>query len=100
MAYNWEKGMGPKLPEMFKLNDPYPGEPPFMKLRRQPSVLRLHKYKVDKDPELYWFSEAMLYMPYQDEEDLMKKINEAKSEGPEIWDEFVEKIKHVKSQVM
>ena len=100
MAYVWEEGRGPKLPEMFKLIDPYPGEPPFMALRRSPAVLRLHKYKESNDPEGYWFSEAMLYLPYEDEEDLVKKIDEAKAGGSEAWELFVKKIKHVKSQVM
>ena len=86
MANGWDKGKGPKLPSIFKLNNPYPGEPPFMKLRRQPSVLRFHKYKADKDPEAYWFSEALLYLPHYDEEDLVVKITNAKSEGIEKWD--------------
>ena len=95
MCYNWGKGRGPKLPNMFKLKDPYPGEPPFLKLRTQPAVLQIHKYNADKDPESYWFSEAILYLPHKDEEDLVKQIDEAKSGGPESWEIFVTKINHV-----
>ena len=100
MAVGYEKGRGPKLPQIFKLKSPFPGEPPFMKLRKFPAVLRFHKVKFEKDPDKYWFSEAMLYMPHKNEEDLLNKINQAKSGGPETWQEFVEKIQYVKSQVM
>ena len=100
MAFPWEEGKGLILPHVFKLHDPFPGEPPFMKLRRMPAVLQFHKYKVEKDPDAYWFSEAMLYMPHDNEEDLVLQIKEAKSNGPDAWKEFVDKIAHVKSQVM
>ena len=33
MACQWGKNKGPKLPQVFKLKSPQPGEPPFMKLR-------------------------------------------------------------------
>ena len=39
-------------------------------------------------------------MPHDNEEDLLNKINQAKSGGQETWEEFVNKIKYVKSQVM
>ena len=100
MAFKWKKGRGPNLPKVFKLKNPYPGEPPFMKLRTKPAVLRFYKYKVDKDPEAYWFSEAILYMPHDNEDDLVNKINQAKSDGEESWAMFVKQIKYVKSQVM
>ena len=92
----FEKGKCPKLPASFKLNDPYPGEPPFMKLRKQPAVLRLHKYKVENDPKAYWFSEAMLYLPHEDEEDLNQKIALAMKPGEEEAQKlFVDKITQV-----
>ena len=100
MASKWKRGTGPYLPKVFKLKDPFPGEPPFMKLRTRPAVLRFHKFKVDKDPEAYWFSEAILYMPHANEEDLIDKINKAKAGGEETWDTFVKQIMHVKNQVM
>ena len=100
MAYKWKKGKGPYLPQVFKLKEPYPGEPPFMKLRTKPAVLRFHKYKVENNAEAYWFSEAILYVPHDNEEDLVNRINQAKSGGKESWEQFVEKIEHVKSQAM
>ena len=55
MAYEWEQGKGPLLPKIFRLTNPYPGEPPFMKLRTKPAVLRFHKFKAENDLEAYWF---------------------------------------------
>ena len=100
MACEWWKGEGPLLPTCFKLNDPYPGEPPYMKLRTKPAVLRFHKYKIKKDPDAYWFSEAILFLPHDSEQDLKNKIQQAKSGGSEAWDLFVKKISYVKSQVI
>jgi hypothetical protein len=71
-----------------------------MKLRRKPAVLRIHKYNSERDPDAYWYSEAMLYIPHKDEEDLREKLKEAKSDIDGAWDLFVEKILHVKRQVM
>ena len=39
MMYDLELGKGPSLPKVFKLNNPFPGEPPFKKLRMKPVVL-------------------------------------------------------------
>ena len=55
---------------------------------------------MDKDPEAYWFSEAMLYMPFDCENDLLEKIRQAKAGGMETWETFVQEIDYVKSQVM
>ena len=100
MMSGMKKGTKMPLPKIFKLEDPYPGEPPFMRLRTKPQVLRFHKKKADKDPEAYWFAESMLYLPYLREEDLLKFINDAKQAGEEAWIEFTQKIADVKGQVM
>ena len=71
-----------------------------MRLRTKPAVLRFHKYKIKKEPEAYLYSEALLYLPHENEEDLLNQINQAKSGGKQTWDLFVNKITHVKSQVM
>ena len=63
-------------------------------------VLRFHKKKADRDPQAYWFSEAMLYLPYLREEELLTAIREAKEGGDETWNLFTQKIADVKSQVM
>ena len=100
MAYGWPLGKGPLLPKMFKLTNPYPGEPPFMKRRTKPAVLRFHKFKVETDPEAYWFSEALLYLPHTSEENLLHQIEEAKQQGEESWDQLIKQIAYVKGQVM
>ena len=97
---DWENSQKLKLPKVFRLTTPYLGEPPFMRLRRHPAVLRFHKYKEEKDPDAYWFSEALLYFPHKNEEDLTSAINDAKTGGADVWKTFVHKIAHVKSQVM
>ena len=54
---------------------------------------------MEKDPSAYWFFEAILYLPHQTEHNLMQRIEVAKAGGQESWQEFVEAISHVKSQV-
>jgi hypothetical protein len=100
MAYGIEEGEGDLLPKYFKLNDPFPGEPPFMKLRTRPAVLRMHKFKEENNPEGYWLSEAMLYLPYTTEENLEEQIDAANSGGEEALNLFREKISKVKKEVM
>ena len=70
-----------------------------MKLRQKPAVLRFHKVKQEKDAEKFWFSEAMLYVPHIDEEDLVAQIDKAKL-NQETWEKFTHEISLVKSQVM
>ena len=99
MAFNYKQGQGPNLPNNFQLNNPYPGEPFFMKLRQKPAVLRFHKFKQEKDADAFWFSEAILYIPHENEEHLNNQINSAK-ETTETWKNFSDRINFVKSQVM
>ena len=100
MSADFQEGEGPRLPKMVKLNAPYPGEPPFMKLRTKPAVLRFHKFNMEKNPGAYWFAEGMLYIPHHSEEDLLQRIEQAKSGGHEAWEEFIQAISLVKSQVI
>ena len=41
----------------------------------------------------------MWQVPHETEDDLMQRIEAAKAGGQESWQEFVEAISHVKSQV-
>ena len=100
MKYPLNEGEGEPLPNTFKLIDPYPGEPPYMKLRSKPAALRFHKYNAERDADAYWYSEALLYLPHKHEQDLEEKVREAKSNINGAWDVFVAKISHVKEQVM
>ena len=36
--------LGKELTHIIKLNNPFPGEPPHMKKRKYPAVLRFNKY--------------------------------------------------------
>ena len=100
MKYPLDVGKGQPLPKIFRLRDVFPGEPPFMKLRTRPAVLRFHKYNAEKNPDNYWYAEALLYLPHRDEDDLQRQINEAKENIEGAWENFVTRISHVKSQVM
>ena len=41
-----------------------------MRKRSKPAVLRFHKFKEDKSPDDYWFSECLMYIPFQREEEI------------------------------
>ena len=64
-----------RLPNYLELEPVYPGEPPFMKKRQLPAVLRFHKLKIDKNPKEYLFSESLLYKPFHTEDSLVQEIN-------------------------
>ena len=83
-----------KLPEYLKLSEVFPGEPPFMKKRKFPAVLRFHKFKIATHPKEYFFSEALLYKPFKKEQDILDDI-----ENLDV-SEFNEQIQCVKGQVM
>ena len=86
-----------KLPDYIKLEDVYPGEPPFMKKRQFPAVLRYHKFKIDTHPNDFLFSEALLYKPFKKEEDIqvdIDNLDDARSK------EYNDQIQCVKEQVM
>ena len=85
------------LPEYIKINNPYPGEAPFMKKRSFPAVLRFHKFKASTEPDDYYFSEALLYTPFRSEEELEKRVAEAAKTG---YVALNEQIQAVKTQIM
>ena len=87
-------GNSRKLPLYLKLEQTFPGEPPFMQKRSFPAVLRFHKFKQDTHFKEYFFSEALLYRPFQDEDQLEQEIRDI---DPSL---LCEEIKCVKSQVM
>ena len=95
-----KEGEGEPLPKVFKIKNPFPGEPQYIQMRTRPAVIRFHKYKAARDPDKYWYSEALLYLPHRDEQDLQEQIRHAKADLEGSWDRFVEKIMHVKNQVM
>ena len=54
------------LPKYVKIQDPLPGEPQFVKLRKC-LVARLHKFNRIKNPHEFVYSELQLYYPFHDE---------------------------------
>lgn len=58
--------LGKVLPKMCKLNDPLPGEPPFMKKRETPKSIRFYKAKNDENSTRYFLHELLLYHSFDD----------------------------------
>ena len=85
------------LPQLIKLDNPYPGEPHYMKKRKFPAILRFHKFKASINPEDYWFAEALLYTPFRTEEELEKRVADAAKDG---YLRLSHQIQDVKSKVM
>ena len=85
------------LPQIIKLDHPHPGEPPFMRKRTKPAVLRFHKYKQDNNTEEYFYSEALLYTPFRTYHELDKRVELAAEDG---YKTLEKQIRNVKSQVM
>ena len=84
---------GEYLPNIVRLLNPYPNEPPFMRKRKTPAALRFHKVNENKDPKRYFFSECLLYVPFRTEEEIWQHLN---GDIPLLE----QKIRKVKSQVM
>ena len=85
------------LPDYIAIENPFPGEPPFMRKRTKPAVLRFHKPKQSINPEDYFFSEALLYTPFKSEEELENRVKDAAMDG---FKTLEKQINAVKAQVM
>ena len=66
-----------------------------MKKRDFPAVLRFHKIKESTQPKEFFYSQALLYLPFESEDQLQNKIDQGC-----ITDEIASRIICVKSQVM
>ena len=84
-----------KLPQYLDLSEVFPGEPPFMRKRRAPAVLRFHNFKESTHPQEYFFSQALLYLPFETEEKLENYLK-----NKPFDEEISRRISCVKSQVM
>ena len=91
------EGRGECLPDYIKLENPFPGEPPFMRKRKRPAVLRFHKIKQSVNPLDYFFAEALLYTPFKSEEELERRVKKAEEDN---FTALENEIKLVKDQVM
>ena len=86
-----------RLPPYFKLTSVNPGEPPFMRKRSFPAVLRFHKYKDENKQHSFYFSELLLYYPHFDE---MEIFPEDETACTKLYFAKQQEISLVKSQVM
>ena len=84
-----------KLPEVVEINNPYPGEPKWMRKRKGPAVIRYHKGNKDKDYEGWMLRELMLYTPYREHD-----LDEYENNTAKVYEEKESWIRCVKSKVM
>ena len=83
--------------EYIELDQPFPGEPPFMKKGSFPALLRFHKFKASVEPGDYWFAEALLFTLFRSEEKLEERVEKAAGDG---YISLSEQIQAVKSLVI
>ena len=86
------------LPDYIAINNLFPGEPPFMKKRSKPAVLRFHKIKQSDDPAAYFFAEALLYTSFRSEEELENRVIAAAAHDG--YGSLADHIQIVKSKVI
>ena len=84
-----------ELPKLIEINDPFPGEPKWMRKRKGPAVIRYHKVKQDNDYERWMLKELMLYTPYREED-----LDEYENNTAEVYKMKESWIRSVKSKVM
>ena len=76
---------GPKLPKTIKLKYTFPGEAPYMRKRKHPTVLRFHKFRQDTKPNEFFYSESLLYKPFSSEDELETFIAKITSDNLEHY---------------
>jgi hypothetical protein len=80
-----------------KLENPYPGEPKFLRKRKHPKALRFYKVKRDLNPLRFFLHELMMYKSFGPE-DYERWHDDEKC--PEDDEKYKENITKVKKQVM
>ena len=83
------------LPKVIEINDPYPGEPKYMRKRKGPAVLRFHKNSKDNQFEKWMLNELMLYTPFREAD-----LDEYENNTAEVYKQKENWIRIVKSKVM
>ena len=81
------------LPKYISIASPCQGEPPKMRLRTKPAVLRFHKYKESIDPDAYFYSEALLYTHFTTEEQLENRVKAAAEDNYVALSNWINQIK-------
>ena len=80
-----------------KIQNPYPGEPNFLRKRNHPKSLRFYKVKRDLDPERFFLHELMMYKSFGPEEYERWHVDENSITD---YEKHKNSIKKVKAQVM
>ena len=89
--------LGKPLPGLMKLENPYPGEPKFLRKRKHPKALRFYKVKRDSNPSRFFLHELMMYKSF-DKEDYARWHDDDECQAD--YEKHKESIKHVKDIVM
>ena len=77
----------------------YTGEPRFMKLRKKPLVIRVHKFKIDTETHDFCFSQLELFYIFKDEDEKLKCEQDV-SFCYKVYMENQEDINYVKRKAM
>ena len=88
---------GKKLPKYVELENPFPGEPKFLRKRKHPKAIRYYKVKEDSNPSRFFLQELMFYTNF-DEATYNEWHDESKCAEAYILN--IDVIKAVKKQVM
>ena len=106
--------LGKPLPKLLKIENPYPGEPKFLRKRKHPKSLRFYKVKRELNPARFFLHELMMYRHFgkeeyerwQDDENCIadyekykKNIRNVKAKVME-WMEDVEEARYFVEEVM
>ena len=59
---------GKKLPEFVELENPYPGEPKFMRRRKHPKAVRFFKVRQENSPARFFLQELMFYTSFGEQD--------------------------------
>lgn len=94
-----------QLPSILKLIQTHPDEPPYMRKRINPAIMRIHKFNKNNETNSYWFSELLLYKPYRNENEIDKLLEEintiSEDEDKQMkYTKMLEEISMVKKHVM
>ena len=57
---------GKKLPKFIELDNPYPGEPKFMRRRKHPKSVRFFKVNQENNPARFFLQELMFYTSFDE----------------------------------
>ena len=89
--------IGKALPNLMKIENPYPGEPNFLRKRKHPKSLRFYKVKKDLNPARFFLHELMMYRHF-DQEDYERWQDDENC--TKDYEKYKENIKKVKAKVM